>query len=173
MTSWFSFLIEFLIDKRLVSSAKWWTLQNFIAWFRSFIHNKNSRGPRTYPWGTAQFIAARPEPCTFLDTYWQRLDRYDLDQSIETPRIPQWINFANSIWRYTVPKAFYKSKNPQKSIFSSSRAFLIFSVTLIKAWYVEYLWLNPNCKLQIMLLFLKKAYNLLYISFFKYFFNIW
>ena len=29
-----------------MSSAKWWTLQNFIAWFRSFIYNKNRRSPR-------------------------------------------------------------------------------------------------------------------------------
>ena len=32
LTSLFSFLIELLRHKKLVSSAKWWTLQNFIAW---------------------------------------------------------------------------------------------------------------------------------------------
>ena len=46
---------------RLVSSAKWWTLQNFVVWYRSFIYNKNRRGPRIDPWGTPQFIAGRPE----------------------------------------------------------------------------------------------------------------
>ena len=30
LTSLFSFLIELLRNKRLVSSAKWWTLQNFV-----------------------------------------------------------------------------------------------------------------------------------------------
>ena len=44
-----------------VSSGKYWTLQNFIAWFRSFIYDKNSMGPRTDPWGTTQFMAARPD----------------------------------------------------------------------------------------------------------------
>ena len=45
LTCLFSFLIELLRHNRLVSSAKWWTLQNFIAWLRSFIYNKNRRGP--------------------------------------------------------------------------------------------------------------------------------
>ena len=40
-------------------SAKWWTLQNVIAFLRSFIYNKNT-SPRTDPWGMPQFIAARP-----------------------------------------------------------------------------------------------------------------
>ena len=40
-------------------SAKWWTLQNVIAFLRSFIYNKNRSGPRTDPWGMPQFIAAR------------------------------------------------------------------------------------------------------------------
>ena len=43
LTSLFSFLIELLRHNRLVSSAKWWTLQNFIAWLRSFIYNINRR----------------------------------------------------------------------------------------------------------------------------------
>ena len=44
LTSLLSFLIELLWHNRLVSSAKWWTLQNSIAWFRSFICNKNRMG---------------------------------------------------------------------------------------------------------------------------------
>ena len=75
LTCLFSFLIELLRHNRLVSSAKWWTLQNFIAWLRSFIYNKNSRGPKTDPWGTPQFIVVRPESKPFMDTYWLRLDR--------------------------------------------------------------------------------------------------
>ena len=60
LTSLFSFLIELLRHNKIVSSAKWWTLQNFIAWLRSFIYSKNRRGPRTEPWGTPQLTAARP-----------------------------------------------------------------------------------------------------------------
>ena len=49
LTSLCSFLIELLRHNRLVSSAKWWTSQNFIAWFRSYIYNKKSRDPWTDP----------------------------------------------------------------------------------------------------------------------------
>ena len=44
LTSLLSLLIELLRDNRLVPQVKWWTLQNFIAWSRSFIYNKNRRG---------------------------------------------------------------------------------------------------------------------------------
>ena len=54
---------------RLVSSAKWWTLQNFIVWLKSFICNTIRRGPKTDPWGIPQFIAARPDSYPFIDTY--------------------------------------------------------------------------------------------------------
>ena len=50
LTSLFSFLIELLWHNRLVPSAKWWTLQNFIAWFGSFIYNKNIDWLLTYVW---------------------------------------------------------------------------------------------------------------------------
>ena len=53
-------LLRFLIDLRkynkLVSSGKWWTLQDFVAWLRSLIYSKNNRGPRTDPWGIPQFF---------------------------------------------------------------------------------------------------------------------
>ena len=41
LTSLISFLAELLRHKRLVSSAKWRTLQNFIAWLSSFIYSEN------------------------------------------------------------------------------------------------------------------------------------
>ena len=46
-TNLFSFFIELLKHKRLVSSAKWWIFKKFIALYRSFIYDKNRRGPRT------------------------------------------------------------------------------------------------------------------------------
>ena len=79
LTSLFSFLIELLRHKKLVSSAKWWNLQELIAWLRSFIYNKNRRGPGTDPWGTLQFKVVRPESKPFMGTYWLRLGRYDLN----------------------------------------------------------------------------------------------
>ena len=48
-------------NKILVSSAKWWTLQNFIALCKSFIYSKNRRGPRTDPCGTPYAIEEREE----------------------------------------------------------------------------------------------------------------
>ena len=71
-----------------MSSAKWWTLQNFIAWLKSFVCNKHRRGPRTDPWGIPQFMAARSDEDPFIVTYWCHLDRYDLNESFETLRIP-------------------------------------------------------------------------------------
>ena len=62
--------------------------------------------------------------------------------------MPWWFNFANSIWWSKVPKALYRSIKTPQAIFPSSRAFLIFSVILIKVWDVEYCCLNPNCKSQ-------------------------
>ena len=61
LTSLLSFLIDLPKYNKLVSSAKWCTLQNFIAWLRSFMYNKNRRGPRTEPWVTPHFISASPE----------------------------------------------------------------------------------------------------------------
>ena len=75
LTSLFSFLMKLLRHKRLVTSAKWWTLLNFIAWLRSFIYNKSRRGPRTDPQGTPQFIVVRPGSKPFMDRYWLQLDR--------------------------------------------------------------------------------------------------
>ena len=75
LTSLFSFLIELLRHKKLVSSAKWWNLQELIASLRSFIYNKNRRGPGTDPWGTPQFKVVRPESKPFMGTYWLRLGR--------------------------------------------------------------------------------------------------
>ena len=59
-----------------MKSALLWNLQKkFIAWFRSFILNKNSRDPRTDLWRPPQFIAARPSLYPFIDKYWLQLDR--------------------------------------------------------------------------------------------------
>lgn len=41
--------MELVRNERLVSSAKWLTLQNFIAQCKSIIHNKNRRAPRADP----------------------------------------------------------------------------------------------------------------------------
>ena len=51
-----------------------------------------------------------------MDTHWLKLDRLELNQSLEIPKIPWWFNFANSIWWSTVSKAFCKSTKTPQSI---------------------------------------------------------
>ena len=41
----------------------------FYYWLKSFIYNEIRRGARTDPWGTPQFIAARPSSYPFIYTY--------------------------------------------------------------------------------------------------------
>ena len=45
--------MQFVRNKMLVSSAKWWTLQNFIALCKSFIYSRNRRDQRQgfHYWG--------------------------------------------------------------------------------------------------------------------------
>ena len=61
------------------------------------MYNENRRGPRTDPWGIPQFVVARPESKPFMDTQWLRLDRQDLNQSLEISQIAKSFNF-DSIW---------------------------------------------------------------------------
>ena len=72
LTNLFSFLIELLRHNKLVPLTKWWTLQNFIAWLKSFIYNKNRRGPKTDP----RVYSNKTRFTSTLDTYWLQLDRY-------------------------------------------------------------------------------------------------
>ena len=53
---------------RLVLSAKRCTLQNFIAWLRLFMYNKNRRDPMAELWQTRQFISAIEETLTIIET---------------------------------------------------------------------------------------------------------
>ena len=88
LISLFSFWIELLKHKRLASSAKWWALENFIAWLRLVLYNRSIRGPAIDPWGRPLFITAWPDsyPCSYI--YRLRLDWYYLNQSFENLRIP-------------------------------------------------------------------------------------
>ena len=54
----FIFLKELSTSSKLVSSAKWCTLLNFMAWFRSLMYIRKSSGPRTEPCGTPNSIKA-------------------------------------------------------------------------------------------------------------------
>ena len=119
-----------------------------------------------------QSTATRTEAYPFMDTYRFQLDRQDFKAIIGNSTNLIVTQLRNSIWWSTISNFFYKSTKTLQPTFASSRAFLVFPVTLIKARDVEYCCLNPNCKLIILLLLLKKVYNLFIHKLFKYLFNI-
>ena len=49
---------------------------------------RKSSGPRTEPLGTPCLTFNFSESMPFMETYWDRLDRYDLNHWLEGPRIP-------------------------------------------------------------------------------------
>ena len=63
-----------------------------------------------------------------MDIYWLQVNKCDLNQSFETPRISWKLNFARSIWWTLASKAFSKSTKTSQPILRSWRAFLVFSV---------------------------------------------
>ena len=70
----FTYLLSLNIYwSRFVSSAKWWTFQNFIAWFKSLIFIKSKRRPRTEPWGTPYKTETRFEP--FIETNFSQISK--------------------------------------------------------------------------------------------------
>ena len=58
LISLFVFFKELCISSKLVLSAKWCTLLNYKAWFRSLMYIKKSSGPRTEHCGTLNSIKA-------------------------------------------------------------------------------------------------------------------
>ena len=52
------------------------------------MYNKNNRGPKTEPCGTPCFKNLRLDFEFKMLTNWERFDKYDLNQSFATPRIP-------------------------------------------------------------------------------------
>merc|ERR1712074_388886 len=88
--SWSEFLRESkdgLDVYREASSAK----SSFLTLFsveltcrgKSFIYNRNKRGPRIDPWGTPVATICFFDFCPFTKTYWFLLDRYEENSSWE------------------------------------------------------------------------------------------
>ena len=61
LISLLSFLMGLVRNRTLVSSAKWYTLQKFIAPCKLFRYSKNRRGPMTDSCGTPYAIEEREE----------------------------------------------------------------------------------------------------------------
>ena len=57
----FNFFIEWLAYEKLESSAKWYTLECKIAWFKSLIKSKNNSGPNTQPCSAPELILQRSD----------------------------------------------------------------------------------------------------------------
>ena len=56
----------------------------------SVLHIKNRRGPSTEPWGTPCLIDLRFDSEFWIDTNWCLSDKYDLNQFLQGPLIPQY-----------------------------------------------------------------------------------
>ena len=64
-----SLFVDILKWTTLVSSAKWWTLQNFITWLKIIdIYIKNKSGPRTAPCSTLYFTEALLDAWPSMET---------------------------------------------------------------------------------------------------------
>ena len=61
LISLLSFLMELVRNKRLLSSAKWWTLQNFIVNHLYIVKTEGDQGQIPDPCGTPYAIAEREE----------------------------------------------------------------------------------------------------------------
>ena len=69
---------------------------------------RKSNGPRTEPWGTPNNILFLPEISEPIWVVWVLSDRYEENQSLITPRIPEWCNLHNKMLWSTVSKAFFR-----------------------------------------------------------------
>ena len=79
---------DLLILNTFVSSAKWWTLQCFVAIWKSYMHISKSSDPNTDPWGTPLVIGHIFEfkPLIETDCFW--LVKYDLGDLYGVPLTP-------------------------------------------------------------------------------------
>jgi len=109
---------KFLLEiTTLVSSANNTVSDTeFVLWGRTLMNIMNNRGSRIDPWGTPCFNLPQPQ-----EKFWAVLHDFtstlsfpsvqkDLNQSSDTPQIPQKYNLANKTEWYTQPKAFVQSQ---------------------------------------------------------------
>ena len=82
-----------LIFNKFVSSAKWWTLQSFMAALRSFMDMRKSNGPNTDPWGTPLVMADMFKLKPLIETNCFRSVKYISNSLFDIPLIPLWSIF--------------------------------------------------------------------------------
>ena len=74
--------------RRFVSSAKWCTLQCFIATCRSLMYSKKSKGPKTDPCGTRHVILEVLDAKPLTDTNCLHFAKYNSNHLFINLRIP-------------------------------------------------------------------------------------
>ena len=90
---------DFICLKHLVSSAKRRALLQWMESGRSFMYIINSRGPRMLPWGTPDTAGSKYEYVSLIDTNWDLLVRYSLNQ---VKKFPEILN-PDSLWsKFTI-----------------------------------------------------------------------
>ena len=98
------------LHKRLLSSANKVNLKKSVESGKSFIKIKNRIGPKMDPCGTPWVTDFKSESVSLIQTYCLRSDRYELNQSFETPRKPYLPSFdKRSLWSMQ-SNALLKSK---------------------------------------------------------------
>ena len=130
---------------RFVSSAKWCAELNSTALCRSLINKIKRRSPSTDSWGTPYLICFFADllPWTLVNCFLS--SRKDWNHILATPLTPWWVIFFKRIKWFTVSNTFSKSRYTQQANWPLSKACLIFSMISIRAWVVEWLFLNSNC----------------------------
>ena len=128
---------DLLMISRFVLSRKWWTLQCFIATWRSWMYSRKSPGPKTVPCGTPQVILEILYANPLINTICLKSTKYDLNHLFASSWIQWWNNLVKRMLWSTVSKAFWRSTKISHAKLPSSRAFIIAKVRFARAYEVE------------------------------------
>ena len=132
LTCLFSFLIELLWHDRLVSTAKWWTLQKIFPWLNTFLNTKSyNKNIRSLVHRYLRDVAIYSSKTRIMIIY-----RYILIATSILPAVSGGLQY----------QSFLQVCKISATYISIIKSFFIFSVILIKAWDIKYCCLNPNCK---------------------------
>ena len=130
--------MDLLAYNKLVSSTEWCMSESVTMLCKSLMYIRKSKGPSTEPWGTPMFKARVSDISLLIAVCWVLSARYVLNNFKGIPLTPYCSSLARRMSWSTVSNAFWKSRKTPQAIFPSSAAFQIFSVMLIRAWFVEW-----------------------------------
>ena len=139
-----SFFNEFLVSRRLVSSAKWCTVEISATLWRSLMKSIKRIGRNINPWGTPMLIGLSKDLYLLIVACCFQSSRNDLNHLFDLSCIPYYSSFHKGVSWFTVSKTFWTSKTTPQANFSESQRCLIFYVISIKAWLVESWFWKPR-----------------------------